>query len=146
MSLSKEYPVQWICSALGIPRSSYYYQPKQREEAALKKDMKKIAEEFVKYGSRRLKEQLKRTGYQIGRDRVRRLMRELDIEIEPSRKPKPKTTDSDHNHSGAQNLVRGLKIVRPEQVWVADITYIQLATEVVYLAILMDVFTRIIRG
>jgi putative transposase len=146
MSLSDFYPVECLCSALGLPRSSYYYRPQHRDESALKKDMKEIAGKFVKYGSRRLKEQLKRRGYQIGRERTRRLMRELDIEIKPSKKPKPKTTDSEHSHWGVQNLVHKLEIVRPEQVWVADITYIQLIAEEVYLAILMDVFTRIIRG
>ena len=146
MSLSDSYPVQLVCSGLGLSRSSYYYQPQQRDEAALKDELKKIAGEFVKYGSRRLREQLKRSGYLVGRERVRRLMREINIEIKPSKKPNPKTTDSDHPHSGVQNLVQGLEIVRPEQVWVADITYIHLLTEVVYLAIVMDVFTRIIRG
>lgn len=146
MSLSELYPIQLLCSSLGISRSSYYYQPQQRDEVALKEELKKIAGEFVKYGSRRLSEQLKRSGYPVGRERVRRLMRELNIEIKPSKKPKPKTTDSDHTHSGVQNLVQGLEIIRPEQVWVADITYIHLLTEVVYLAVVMDVFTRIIRG
>ena len=121
MSLSDSYPVQLVCSGLGLSRSSYYYQPQQRDEAALKDELKKIAGEFVKYGSRRLREQLKRSGYLVGRERVRRLMREINIEIKPSKKPNPKTTDSDHPHSGVQNLVQGLEIVRPEQVWVADI-------------------------
>ena len=93
MSLSELYPIQLLCSSLGISRSSYYYQPQQRDEVALKEELKKIAGEFVKYGSRRLSEQLKRSGYPVGRERVRRLMRELNIEIKPSKKPKPKTTD-----------------------------------------------------
>ena len=146
MSLSDTYPVVCLCTALGLPRSSYYYQPQHRDESALKADLKEIAGKFVKYGNRRLKEQLKRRGYRIGRERTRRLMRELDIEIKPSKKPKPRTTDSEHHHSGVQNLVHKLEILRPEQVWVADITFIQLVSEEVYLAILMDIFTRIIRG
>lgn len=122
------------------------YQPRQRDENRLKEDLKAIAGEFAQYSNRRLTEQLKRRGYAIGRERVRRLMRELDIEVKASKKPTPRTTDSHHSHSGAQNLLRGLEIVHPDQVWVADITYIQLIFEVVYLAILMDVYTRIIRG
>ena len=101
MSLSVEYPVVQVCRALGLSRSIYYYVPKRRDEEKLKADLKKASEEFVKYGSRRLREQLKRKGYQIGRERVRRLMGELDIEIKPSKKPRPKTTDSDNHHSGA---------------------------------------------
>lgn len=146
MRLSATYPVSRICDALAFPRSTYYYRSQQRDETALKRDLEAIAGEFVTYGNRRLTEQLKRRGYPIGRQRVRRLMCELDIEVKASKKPKPKTTDSRHVHSGVQNLVKRLEIIRPEQVWVADITYIHLLAEVVYLAIVMDVFTRIIRG
>lgn len=146
VSLSGLYPIQLVCSGLGFSRSSYYYRPQQRNEIGLKEELTAIAGEFVKYGSRRLKEQLKRSGYPIGRERVRRLMRELNIEVKVSKKRTPKTTDSNHPYWGTPNLVRGLEIIRPEQVWVADITYIHLITEVVYLAIVMDVFTRIIRG
>jgi transposase InsO family protein len=145
MTLTKEYPVKRVCNVLCISRSSYYYQPKAADETALKDALKKAAGEFVTYGSRRLKEQLKREGWEVGRKRVKRLMRELDIQVK-IKKPKIKTTDSNHDGRTSKNLVKGLEIVRPEQVWVADITYIHLALEVVYLAILMDVFTRIIRG
>ena len=145
MVLTTEYPVKRVCDALGISRSSYYYQPTVADETALKAALKKAAGEFVIYGSRRLAKQLNRQGWEIGRKRVNRLMQELDIQVK-SKKPKVKTTDSNHDGRTSKNLVKGLEIVRPEQVWVADITYIHLALEVIYLAILMDVFTRIIRG
>lgn len=79
-------------------------------------------------------------------------MRELNIQVK-IKKRKVKATDSNHDWrtspegmDSQKNLVKGLEIVPPEQVWVADITSIDLAFAVVYLAILMDVFTRIIRG
>ena len=63
-----------------------------------------------------------------------------------ARKRTTRTTNSRHSFPRYANLVEGLQILRPEQVWVADITYIRLQREFVYLAILMDVFTRMIRG
>jgi putative transposase len=72
-------------------------------------------------------------------------MHELGIAGE-ARQRRPRTTNSDHPFPRYPNLVEGLKVERPEQVWVADITYIRLRKEFVYLAVLMDVFTRGIRG
>ena len=57
-----------------------------------------------------------------------------------------RTTDSTHGHPRYPNLIRGLEIVRPDQVWCADITYVRLPREFVYLAVLLDVFTRAVRG
>ena len=72
-------------------------------------------------------------------------MHELGIAGEaPERKPR--TTDSGHAYPRYPNLVEGLEVTRPDQVWVADITYIRLRKEFVYLAVIMDVFTRCIRG
>jgi putative transposase len=76
---------------------------------------------------------------------IRKLMHELGIKGKaPERKPR--TTDSGHSYPRFPNLVEELEVSRPEQVWVADITYIRLKKEFVYLAVLMDVFTRRIRG
>ena len=58
----------------------------------------------------------------------------------------PRTTDSSHPYPRSPNLVEGLEAMRPDQVWVADITYVRLRKEFVYLSVLMDVFTRCIRG
>ena len=88
---------------------------------------------------------LKREGVAINGKRVRRLMAELGIMGErPARRPR--TTDSRHAFPRYPNLVAGLDVVRPDQVWVADITYVRLRDEFVYLAVVMDVFTRGIRG
>src|SRR5512135_2355345 len=88
---------------------------------------------------------LRRQGHPVNTKRVRRLMHELGICGEAPVK-RVRTTDSDHSFPRYPNLVEDLEVVRPEQVWVADITYIHLRKEFVYLAVLMDVFTRGIRG
>lgn len=145
MNLSQLYSVQRVCEVLGISRSSYYYQVKQADETALKEALKQVAGEFVTYGSRRLCRELRRRGWSVGRDKVRRLMQEVNIKVKVKRK-KVKTTDRGADHSPSRNLVGDLKVCYPDQVWVADITYIYLSVEVVYLAIVMDVYTRLIRG
>jgi transposase InsO family protein len=88
---------------------------------------------------------LQREGLRVNAKRVRRLMHELGICGEAPKR-KPRTTDSGHSYPRFANLVEGLEVKRPEQVWVADITYIRLRKEFVYLAVIMDVFTRCIRG
>jgi len=65
---------------------------------------------------------------------------------EPRASPKVRTTDSEHGFPRYPNLLEGLEICRPDQVWVADITYVRLLVEELYLAILMDVYTRALRG
>ena len=72
-------------------------------------------------------------------------MEELGIMGEAPRR-RPRTTDSDHPFPRYENRVEGLEVTRPDQVWVADITYIRLREEFVYLAVVMDVFTRRVRG
>ena len=105
-----------------------------------------IAGRFPRYGSRKIKEQLKRAPYRIvvGRHRVRRLMREMDLLVKPKRRRS--TTDSRHGLRRFPNLVRGVKASRPDQIWVADITYIRLRSHDIYLAVIMDQYSRSIRG
>ena len=81
----------------------------------------------------------------VNRKRVRRLMRETDLQAKTKGR-RHKTTNSEHNFPRYPNLVQGLGIVRPDQVWVSDITYIRLRSCFVYLAVIGDVFTRCIRG
>ena len=76
---------------------------------------------------------------------IRKLMHELGI-VGKAPERKPRTTDSGHAYPRYPNLVEDLKVTRPDQVWVADITYIRLRKEFVYLSVLMDVYTRCIRG
>jgi putative transposase len=143
--LSHQYPVRQVCRVLGAPRSSYYYQPRPCDEAPLKAAIERLAETWPTYGYRRITALLQREHAQVNRKHVARLMREMGLQGQhPMRRPR--TTQSDHPYLRYRNLVQGLIIVRPDQVWVGDITYVRLREEFVYLAVLMDVYTRCIRG
>lgn len=143
--LAEHYPITRICAALQTARSSYYYAGIPQEELELEEAIKKILTEFPTYGYRRVTWQLRREGWTVNPKHVARLMKEMDL---MGRAPKSgcRTTDSRHGYPRYPNLVEGLVIVRPEQLWVSDITYVRLAKEFVYLAVIMDVFTRSIRG
>jgi putative transposase len=144
--LAPEYPVALACELLDCPRSSYYYQPSEApDEPELRKEIKATAAEWPTYGYRRITEQLRRGKWLVNHKRVQRLMRLMDIRAKVKRK-KRRTTNSEHDFPRYPNLVQELDVVRPEQVWVSDITYIRLRYGFVYLAVIMDVFTRSIRG
>lgn len=143
--LLDQYPTKRLCEALGVPRSSVYYQARPAEDRRVRDALIELAGLWPTYGYRRLTALLQREGYPVNGKRVRRLMHELGIAAEAPRR-RPRTTDSNHPFPRFPNLVAGLEVTRPEQVWVADITYIRLRKEFVYLAVLMDVFTRGIRG
>ena len=146
MTLADTYPIRLVCRLLGVPRSSVYYTPQPAaDEAMLKTALLDLAGEWPTYGYRRLTAMMKRLGWRVNAKRVRRWMDELNLAGAPPVR-KTRTTDSGHAFPRYPNLVKDLKIRRPEQVWVADITYIRLHDEFVYLAVVMDVFTRSIRG
>jgi transposase InsO family protein len=147
MKLAKTYPIRVVCRLLGVPRSSVYYarQPIPADEAMLKTALLDLAGEWPTYGYRRLTAMMRRLDWPVNAKRVRRWMNELGIQGMPPTRTK-RTTNSNHAFPRYPNLVQDLEITRPDQVWVADITYIRLRTEFVYLAVLMDVFTRCLRG
>ena len=146
MKLAKTYPIRVVCRLLGVPRSSIYYHARPPlDEAMLKTALLDLAGEWPTYGYRRLTAMMRRLDWPVNAKRVRRWMNELGIHGAPPTRTK-RTTNSNHAFPRYPNLVKDLEITRPDQVWVADITYIRLRREFVYLAILMDVFTRSIRG
>jgi transposase InsO family protein len=143
--LRDHYPIQKLCEMLGMPRSSAYYEPRPDEDRSLRDALMVVAGQWPTYGYRRLTKQLQREGHTVNFKRVRRLMHELGI-MGKAPESKPRTTDSGHAYPRYPNLVEGVVVGRPDEVWVADITYIRLRKEFVYLAVLMDVHTRCIRG
>jgi putative transposase len=147
MKLAKTYPMRIVCRLLGVPRSSMYYKPAPvpDADAMFKSALLDLAGEWPAYGYRRLTRMMRRLGWPVNAKRVRRWMDELGINGAPPARTR-RTTNSKHAFPRFPNLVADLEITRPEQVWVADITYIRLRREFVYLAVLMDVFTRNIRG
>jgi putative transposase len=141
------YPIVVVCTVLDLPHSSYYYHPVKKDEDELEGAIEQIAGEFPKYGTRRISQQIRRSPYQlpVGRKRVRRIMAQKDL-LRPIKQHKKRTTNSEHSYARYPNLVRNLEITHPDQVWASDITYIRLQQGFVYLAIVLDIFTRAIRG
>jgi len=141
------YPMSAVCQTLGMARSSVYYQPRPRDDGKLRTALEQLGGQFPTYGSRRLAAQLRRPPYglKVNRKRAQRLMRDMGL-LRPVKRKTCRTTNSRHAYPRYINRVVGLVATYPNQVWVSDITYIRLDTEFVYLAVIMDVFTRSIRG
>ena len=135
------------CDTVGIARSTYYYRSDRSEDGQLGADLEKLAGQYPKYGTRRITHQLRRRpySYSINRKRVQRIMRQKRL-LRPMKRVKYRTTHSQHPYPRYPNLVVELEINQPEKVWVSDITYVRLHQGFVFLAIIMDVFTRAIRG
>ena len=142
--LSTVYPIRLLCKVLEVSPSSYYYQPQGENDLQVLSLIESVLLRFSRYGYRRVTAQLRREGHRINHKRVRRVMRENDLLAVV--RHRVNTTKSQHKYGRYPNLVRGLSIAHPDQVWCADITYIQLQQGFVYLAIIMDIFTRSIRG
>jgi putative transposase len=147
MSLVPDYPARLVCRLLDFPRCQLYRPPAHDAagDVPLRDALERLAGQWPTYGYRRLPALLRREGREVNGKRVRRLMAERGIHgLRPVRRKR--TTNSVHEFPRFPNLVEGLDVVRPDQVWSADITYIRLRRDFVYLAVLMDVFTRRIRG
>ncbi len=134
-----------LCQWLDCPRSSYYTQPKRSDETALLQAMEQILLRFPFYGYRKLHQALARQKIAVGEHRVRRLLRQLGLTRSVG-KVWVQTTDSQHSQPRYPNRIKGLKLTRPDQVWVADITYIRLGWHFIYLAVIVDAYTRAVRG
>ena len=129
------------CDMLKISRSSVYYKRKRVKKEDLEL-MRIIDKQYLKtpvYGSRSMRNYLRRLGYNINRKRVQRLMRLMGLE---AIYPKPKTSKPHPEHKIYPYLLRGLKIRRSNQVWAADITYIPLQHGFMYLVAVMDWYSR----
>jgi transposase InsO family protein len=153
-SLSSEYPLVELCQALGLSRSGYYnwlQRPESRRAKANREVLSKISvlheENRRCYGSPRMTHALRRQGLRIGKNRVARLMRTQGIRAKSKRPFRPRTTDSRQAERIAPNRLKELPVLnRPDQAWVADITYIWTLAGWVYLAAVMDLYSRRIVG
>ena len=130
-----------------LSKSSYYYKPRQKpSEAELKARIEDLCLQYPKYGYRRITKQLHREGTIVNHKRVARIMRENGWSCRPAKKKWVRTTDSKHGYRVYPNLVKDLKVDDINQVWVADITYIHILVCFIYLAVIMDVFSRKVIG
>jgi putative transposase len=127
--------------ALGISRGSVYYLPRPVSATDLEvmRRLDRLHLEFPFAGSRMLRGLLAADGCKIGRRHVKTLMKRMGIEALYRR---PRTTKSEPGHKIYPYLLRGMEIVRPNQVWAMDITYIPMARGFVYLAVVLDWFSR----
>lgn len=136
------------CQALEVSRSGYYKwrtQPEialaDSEDLDLKNQIREIAMEFAGYGYRRMTAELQNRGFEVNRKRILRLMRQDNLLCKKKRF-KPVTTDSSHGLPVYPNLLKGAKITGLNQVWASDITYVQLLHEHIYLAVVLDLYSR----
>ena len=150
-----QFPVSSLCEKLGVARSWFYARPdavaRQAGKTAVLRDMvEPVVLMFSGYGYRRVTHQLRRDGQTvngkpINHKRVLRVMRQEGLLCNP-RKRFVTTTDSSHRLERFPNLLKGATICRPHQAWVADITYIRLPQGFVFLAAILDAFTRLCPG
>ena len=135
------------CEALEVSRSGYYkWQSKPKpisseDDMDLKNQIQAIALEFPGYGYRRITAELQNLGYAVNHKRVLGVMRQDNL-LCLKKKFKLITTDSNHGLPVYPNLLKNARITEPNQVWASDITYVQLLHEHIYLAVILDLYSR----
>lgn len=138
-----------VCPLLGLSRSGVYAARHRSapaaEAVALRDAIERIVLAFPGYGYRRVTHQLRRDGWMVNHKRVLRVMREESLLCHLKRRFVV-TTDSRHRFAGYPNLLADQVLRGPNQAWVADITYIRLPLEFVYLAAILDAFSRRVVG
>jgi len=141
--------VSALCQMTGLSRAGFYRWRVPRQatpvEMEVRDQMQKVALEWPAYGYRRITHELQQRGFQINHKLVLRMMREDNL-LCVRRRAFVATTDSRHNLPVYPNLARELKPSAINQLWVADITYIRLRAEFVYLAVVLDAFSRRVIG
>jgi len=144
--LCAEYPLTAICQVLDLPRRTLYYQAHGADDALIRAAIETLAQQFPTYGSRRIAAQLRRPPYHliVNRKRAQRMLRQRGLLRR--RAQQRRTTNSQHGWQRFPNLVAHRDASAPDEIWVSDITSVRLGSGFIYLAIIMDVFTRDIRG
>lgn len=136
-----------MCEALGVSRSEYYRWRcsivivEVNGDLELRDEIQRIALEMNAYGYRRITAELRRRGFVVNHKRVLRLMKEDNL-LCLRKRGFIRTTDSNHDHRIYPNLAQGLELSGVNQLWVADITYIRLLREFIYLAVILDAYSR----
>jgi transposase InsO family protein len=138
-----------LCEISGLSRATFYRRPTAPggvpAEIEVRGRLQELACEYPSYGYRRLTAALKREGFPVNRKRVLRLMREDNL-LCLRKKRFIATTDSSHGLPVYPNLAPTLNVTGVDQLWCADLTYIRLGSEFIYLAVLLDVFSRRVIG
>jgi transposase InsO family protein len=146
MISKNESPVKDACTAFQVSKGSYYRWKntgKQQDlDRYLRKEIQGIALEFPFYGYRRISKELHRRGIPINHKRILRIMKEDNLLCRRKKAFRPVTTNSKHSYRIYPNLIKNIEVTGLNQVWVADITYIHLLDDFIYLASIMDLFSR----
>jgi transposase InsO family protein len=142
--------IKLLSAAVGLPRATFYRRRRQtvgpdKQETGLRQTIQRIALQMPTYGYRPMTAELRRRGWLANHKRVLRLMRAENLLCRPRRRF-VRTTDSTHSLAVFPNLARQLALTAVDQLWVADITYIRMPTEFVYLAVVLDAFSRRVIG
>lgn len=142
--------MQRLCVLAQVSRAGFYrwrYAPPAEDaDIDLRDEIQRIALEWPCYGWRRMTAELRRRGWTVNHKRVRRIMREDNLLCLRRRKFVVTTTDSNHHRLVYPNLAAELVVTGLNQLWVADITYIRLQMEFIYLAVVSDAFSRRVIG
>jgi putative transposase len=142
--------MQRLCRLARVSRAGYYrWQeavPTAEADLDLRDEIQRIALEFPSYGRPRITKELQRRGWQVNHKRVNRIMREDNLLCLRRKKFVVMTTNSNHDRPVYPNRARGMILTGIDQLWVADITYIRLKTEFVYLAVILDAYSRRVIG
>ena len=138
--------IERLCELFGVSRSWYYEHGSQPEsdagEIALRDEIERIILEFSGYGYRRVTHALQREGWNVNHKRVLRIMREESLLCHLKKRFVVVTTNSRHSFPVYPNRLADLVLSAPDQAWVADLTYIRLRSAFVYLACILDAFSR----
>lgn len=138
-------PISHICTNKTVSRATYYRLDNQNIQSLdvnLKPIIQEIALEFPFYGYRRITKELRNRGNNVNHKKVLKVMRSENLLCRRKKAFKPVTTQSNHNLKTYPNLIKNLKVTGLNQVWVSDITYVHLINEFVYLAVILDLFSR----
>ena len=141
--LATEFPVEMLCGLLDCPRSSFYYK-EATEDTTVRDLLEQIAATFPRYGYRRITAELARRGQTVNHKRVLRIMQAENLLVAVKRYARP--AYKRHDLPRFPNLIRYVTVQQADHIWASDFTYIRLRNEWVYLAVILDLFTRSIRG
>jgi len=145
-TLKAEFPSRMLCRLLNVAPSTFYYSsPPKRDLTNLRITIETLLVSFPFYGARKMYDQVKRDRVFCTRQEVFWIYNKLGL-LRKRPPPKVKTTDSRHEHPVYPNRILELEVVRPNQVWVADTTYLRVGGKLAFLALVEDRFTRRILG
>jgi putative transposase len=149
----KTWPVDLMCRLLGVTRGGYYGYQRSRDEAEsyYQQELLEVVREIAiatddSYGSRRMKKALNILSYPVSRNKARKLMKEAGVQVKHRRKYKV-TTNSNHKQPVFENVLdRQFDVAQPDQVYVGDITYLWSGEGWLYLAVIIDLYSRKVVG